>query len=322
LLQYVGYGYQKRGCPVWLVRGLQEWRKQKVESKNLGAESSGQKPESRKKKVEIKKNEGGDKFQLSQFPISALSNLVTMFHEISASGPVWQSVFWTSPVQRWVAKSLAQMSSHCFTNLNLHAQVLQDLLPKKDAYITVLPVFSNMGEPEALPDWNQRQPRMIVFGSASQRRKVYFKHQADLEKACRVMDLNEIVDIGAAMEIPQLSVRVSKRGILPAAEASREMLSARAGFFAYPVNCLGKSGIFAAYAAHGLVPVTFEKNGMENLDGLILGEHFISANSLQGHDADHLENIGKNAFEWHGRHSTQKQATAFAEKLSAFCRKN
>src|SRR5882724_4983623 len=26
LLHYVGYGYQKRGCPIWLVRGLAQWR--------------------------------------------------------------------------------------------------------------------------------------------------------------------------------------------------------------------------------------------------------------------------------------------------------
>src|SRR5439155_26333368 len=27
LLHYVGYGYHKRACPFWLLRGLEEWRK-------------------------------------------------------------------------------------------------------------------------------------------------------------------------------------------------------------------------------------------------------------------------------------------------------
>lgn len=27
LLHYVGYGYAKRGCPVWLVEALEQWRK-------------------------------------------------------------------------------------------------------------------------------------------------------------------------------------------------------------------------------------------------------------------------------------------------------
>ena len=26
-VHYVGYGYQKRGCPYWLVRGLERWRR-------------------------------------------------------------------------------------------------------------------------------------------------------------------------------------------------------------------------------------------------------------------------------------------------------
>jgi hypothetical protein len=27
LLHYVGYGYEKRGCPLWLLRGLESWRR-------------------------------------------------------------------------------------------------------------------------------------------------------------------------------------------------------------------------------------------------------------------------------------------------------
>src|SRR5439155_22194475 len=26
VLHYVGYGYQKRGCPFWVVRGLESWK--------------------------------------------------------------------------------------------------------------------------------------------------------------------------------------------------------------------------------------------------------------------------------------------------------
>jgi hypothetical protein len=302
LLQYVGYGYQKRGCPVWLVRALRAWKfgKQKAESRNDGSEVRGQKPEVRSQE---------------SAPISDLRYLVTMFHEISASGPVWSSAFWTAPVQKWIAKSLAQSSGHCFTNLKLHANTLQKFTSGKESDITVLPVFSNVGEPERLPGWNARQPRMIVFGSAGWRRKVYLEFKNDLEEACRAMKLDEIVDIGAAVEIPELSVRLSKRGILPAAEASHEMLAARAGFFAYPANCLGKSGIFAAYAAHGLVPVTFEKNGIENLDGLSFGKHLVSANALQSLDADRPKNIGKNAHDWYLTHCLKAQASGYKQSL-------
>src|ERR1051325_4758398 len=27
ILHYVGYGYEKRGCPLWLIRGLESWKR-------------------------------------------------------------------------------------------------------------------------------------------------------------------------------------------------------------------------------------------------------------------------------------------------------
>lgn len=305
LLQYVGYGYERRGCPLWLVRGLDKWRKQKAENRN-------QNQDSRKQKTEIKNDEGRDTFQLSQFPISALPNLVTMFHELYAFGPVWRSSFWTSPVQRWIAKSLAQLSDGCVTNLRRNVPVLRRMTGRGVADFTVLPVFSNVGEPEVLPEWDERPPRMIVFGSAGQRRQVYEGHRAELEQACRAMNLEEIVDIGAPLEIPPLAVPVLQRGILSATEVSREMLNGRAGFFAYPAAYLGKSTIFAAYAAHGLVPITFSSNVMENEDGLKAGEHFITPSSFSGH----IQKIGAKANEWYLTHSVEYHANSYKQCMS------
>ena len=308
LLHYVGYGYEKRGCPVWLVRGLEKWRKQKAEIRN-------QNQDSRKQKTEIKNDEGRDTFQLSKFPISALPNLVTMFHELYAFGPPWRSSFWTSPVQRWVAQTLARSSDHCITNRVASATWLAAASRHPMNTISVLPVFSNVGEPERLPDWNERQPRIIVFGSAGWRGKVYRDHKTDLEQACQQLNLTEIVDIGTPLRIPQLSVRISQRGILSPQEISREMLDARAGFFAYPAAYLGKSTIFAAYAAHGLSPITFPANRVENEDGLKCGEHYLSANELLGCNAGKTEEIGTRAHTWYQEHSTKTQAQHYARVI-------
>lgn len=289
LLQFVGYGYQKRGCPVWLRRGLNTWLGQGSEKRN-------------------KNIPGGQ-------ALSGSRHLVTMFHELFAYGPPWSSSFWTSPVQQWIAKSLAKISTHCFTNLTVNARTLQRRTGRAEKNFTVLPVFSNVGEPEYLPAWHERRQKLIVFGSASWRRQAYGERKLDLEKACQTMGLDEIVDIGAPVPIPQLSVRVSQRGILSAADTSRAMLSARAGFFTYPINCLGKSGIFAAYATHGLAPVTYEGNPMENGDGLILGEHFVSAANIPQADAGGFEAIGKRARGWYLTHSIASQAANFKRQL-------
>jgi hypothetical protein len=273
LLQYVGYGYQKRGCPVWLARGLRAW-------KNENQKSGRQ--------------------------------LLTMFHELYASGPLWSSAFWASPVQKWITKSLAQMSAHGFTNLAVNARILKRLTARAGNDFSVLPVFSNVGEPEKIPGWKERPPRLIVFGSAGQRRKVYFEGWAGLEKTCRALGLDEIVDIGAPLSLPQLSVRISRRGILPGAEVSREMLNARAGFFVYPTAYLGKSGIFAAYAAHGLLPVTVEARSMKNEDALNAGEHFLRADDLGGSDAG---KIAAGARRWYQANGTKNLAARFANVI-------
>src|ERR1051326_8361469 len=88
LLHYVGYGYQKRGCPFWLARGLEAWRREQ-----------------------------------------GMRRLVTMFHELYASGPIWASSFWTSPFQRGLAASVARISDRCWTNRRVSADELGGLAP-------------------------------------------------------------------------------------------------------------------------------------------------------------------------------------------------
>jgi hypothetical protein len=282
LLQFVGYGYQKRGCPIWLARGLRAWKSGGLKSKpNFHQER----------------------------------HLLTMFHELYATGPFWSSAFWTSPVQKEIAKSLGRMSGHCLTSMAVNVRILQRLTARDEKDFTILHIPSNMGEPENLPAWNKRKPRMIVFGSAGQRRKVYFECKASLEKTCQLMKLDEIIDIGAPFELPQLSVRVSQRGILPATEVSREMLNARVGFFAYPTAYLGKSGIFAAYAAHGLLPVTFEVSRMNNEDGLKAGEHYLDANDLSGCN---VEKAAISAHSWYQKNDTRNLAANFAAVIQKF----
>ena len=67
ILHYVGYGYAKRGCPGWLVKGLSEWKAS-----------------------------------------SPKKRLITMFHEVAASGSPWTSAFWLSGLQHQLAKVISR----------------------------------------------------------------------------------------------------------------------------------------------------------------------------------------------------------------------
>lgn len=295
LLQYVGYGYEKRGCPVWLARGLDRWKNQKAETRNPNSLSQ---------------------FQLSAFSLSARPRLVTMFHELYASGPPWRSSFWTSPIQRWLVMHLATASGHCVTNLRLCGRVLGKMTGQSEACTTVLPVFSNVGEPTQKPDYHERPPRLAVFGTPNWRRQAYVEYRRDLEQLCASLGLDEIVDVGAPCgELPALSISRTEKGSLTPELVSQELLSCRAGFFAYAVPYLGKSGIFAAYAAHGLVPVTYGANRGESEDGMRSGEHFLRPSALSDRDAQRLEGVRSNVIEWYGRHDLKAQAFFYARAI-------
>ena len=79
-----------------------------------------------------------------------------------------------------------------------------------------------------------------------------------LAAACRALAIAEILDVGPPL--PELPSRldglpVRALGTLPEAEVSGVLLRSYAGFLGYPPPMLAKSTVFAAYCAHGLVPV-------------------------------------------------------------------
>jgi hypothetical protein len=181
--------------------------------------------------------------------------LVTVFHEVYAEGPPWRSSFWLGPRQRRLAARIARASDRLVTTLDLYAGLVRRLVPGLD--LEVAPVFSTVGEPAEVPAFRDRPKTMIVFGGAGVRRRTGEEHRADLLAACRSLEIREVLDVGPATglspSLDGLPVRVL--GPLPEEEVSRRMLGAAAGFLAYPPAFLPKSTIYAAYCAHGLVPV-------------------------------------------------------------------
>jgi hypothetical protein len=217
LVHYVNYAYQRRGCPAWLVRGLTRWRRE-----------------------------------------GAGRRLVTIFHEVYANGLPWQSSFWLSPVQRWLARELVAWSDAAVTSLDLYIRRLGGA--RVAGKVEVWPVFSNLGEPADPPPYRSREPRLAVFGGPGTRRRAYAEWGEALAACCRELAIEEIWDIGppadrSAVPAVVAGIPVQRHGALPAATVSDLLLRCRAGFLAYPAGFLTKSGIFAAYCAHGLLPV-------------------------------------------------------------------
>ncbi len=266
LLHYVPYGYAHRGCPLWLVEAVERWKR----------------------------------------AAGPAGRLLVFFHEVYASGPPWSSAFWASPVQRWLAARLARAAAARRIATSVTRRELRRCLWRTgDLPTTVAPVFSNMGEPADPPPADARERQLVVFGSRHVREAVY-THADALAAFCARHGLERVVDVGApipgGVRLPG-GLEVRETGVLPAAEASALFARSLAGFFSYPAPYLGKSGTFAAYCAHRVVPVTFAGN-VQAEDGLRAGVHYLEGTS----DAADFAAVADAAHAWYHTHALQVHA--------------
>jgi hypothetical protein len=278
LLHYVNYGFAPRGCPFWLVDGLESWKRRNPRAR-----------------------------------------LVAIFHELYASGPPWRSSFWLSPVQRHLASRIARLADLAITNSEFYGTKLLAWAPAKRNQILVRPVFSTIGEPAKPKAWTDKSPIMAVLGRAGTEIGAYGRHRQALASMARMLGIDEIIDIGPrSRPVPREveGIKVRTTGRLPAEEVSKLLSECQLGFLDYPSDVLGKSTVFAAYCAHGLVPAITHVRGA-GLDGLCEGEHFVLARSRFPAvlPSDVIERISNSALEWYCEHAVAKQAATLSMVL-------
>jgi Glycosyl transferase 4-like domain len=278
VLHFSGYGYQKRGVPAWLVQGLQIWSRR-----------AGRVP------------------------------LLTIFHELYATGRPWQSAFWVSPLQKHIARSILNLSSAAITPTDLYRKRLSEWRDRDGIKITAVPVFSNVGEPGRGSPPCARAAAAVVFGLAGVEDRLFGIYRSETERIISALGIEKIFDVGprlSAMPHTLADAPVVSKGVLPQGAVSELLQSARFGFVAYPLDFIGKSGVFAAYAAHGVVPIVLShKQGA--FDGLQPARHFLDGLRLEaGADAQDLASIQRELFSWYTSHSRKVHADALMNSIS------
>ena len=279
LLQLSGYGFSGHGCPWWLMQGLRRWRAKQKDAR-----------------------------------------LVTMFHELYAEAPPWRTTFWVSPVQRMVVKGIARSSDVAVTNIQLYRERLERFDPSKRGSVKALAVPSNVGEPLEPVELVTRAKSMVVFGQPGSRKRSYATQMAALQRACERLGISEVHDVGESFDgIPERvgSVPVSRHGALGARDLSLLLADCVAGFVAYPRAFLAKSGVFAAYCAHRLMPVLPPVDRRPDADGIVGGVHYLSVDGKWGGEAtaENAQAIADAAWKWYQGHSLKSHARAFAREL-------
>jgi hypothetical protein len=276
LLHFVGYGYQQRGCPLWLVRALKQLRAERPSVRRI-----------------------------------------TMFHELYAtSSKPWTSAFWTMPVQRYIASKVARLSDGLLTNRQKAGQWLHEQVHGQP--VRVSPTFSNVGEPETLPSYTEREPYAVLFGGAGRKTTTCVQHSAALGRALRRMGVKRIVDIGTPVQdsaADALPLPVEAKGVLPAKEVSTCLRRASVGVLRYPLDFITKSGIWAGYAAHGVPPLLVaQRQPVETLEE---GRHFMLLDALNGEVPDERQrgSASRTVKQWYDEWSHSRRAASKLVRL-------
>jgi hypothetical protein len=269
LLHYSGYGYAPRGAPFWLVEGLEHWK---------------------------------------QF--RAHHRLIVMFHETWANGLPWQSSFWLYPLQRQCVARIARLADAVVTNTSYY-QARLELLLRPGTPIQVQPIFSNIGEPDAVPAFAEREPVCVLFGRGTTRRRTNERFRPHFDQL-RKLGIERLIEIGVEPEITEgleWPFPLASLGPRTTTEISTIMTRAKYGLIDCPVHVAGKSGVLAALAAHGTVPIHPEGEG--TFEGLKFGRDTVNISAVS-HVSDRQSARapdGASVRAWYRKHRLNRQVS-------------
>lgn len=246
---------------------------------------------------------------LAQMKADGRFRVATYFHELFASRAPWRSAFWHARRQKVAVRSIADLSDLILTNTHYHAAWLQQKPPATP--VRQLPVFSTVGEARQNPRMASRTPAMAVFGLPGSRQKSY-KQLSSLGNMLHALGIEQILDIGFECDPPRVmnGVPVQAMGELPAAQIADLLSRSAFGFMAHPGFCMAKSSIFAAYCAHGVIPVLAESFS-EEMDGIRDGIHVASPKTATAVRASGLEACSNAAWNWYSSHRLHVHAETY-----------
>ena len=288
ILHYANYGYQQRGVPVQLLRFARDLR------------------------------------------IRLRGAWMTTFHELYASGPPWRSACWLRPFQVRIARALMDLSTACVVSNDVIKREILRHDPRKSVH--VVPVMSNFGEPGPATLVGKSPKRWAIAGGTAlleRSLRALARMQSLIPSVC----FPDKVEIVGGVDTQALRNQIQKtRASFPTvsfrhypqvrAEAASLILApCTLGWLdyfgsgkAWP-GMICKSSSFAAFCAHGIVPIlSHEEPALAAGTDFFPGPFYITDHGARLPETNAMASTQEAVRAWYDRNaSSVRTAQVYAE---------
>jgi hypothetical protein len=281
LLQMSGYGYSKRGCPIWLLQGLKRWRRKQ--------------PGSRLVTMFHEMYAFGPPWRSAFWLNPVQRMLVTGIARLSDSAatniePHRKHLEYLDPSKRNKIRALPIPSG-----------VGEPLEPG-----------DLLSRPRSMVVFGQPQLRKLTY----QTQMAALQRACQQLGITEVCDAGKFFD-GIPDSVGDVPVR--RFGLMDATEVSSLLSRSTAGFVTYQHAFLAKSSVFGAYCAHRIIPVVpwMPGRSQREADGIQCGVQYHGVSGKQEAELQltQKQSIADAAWEWYKSHSLRCHARAFADTL-------
>jgi len=241
--------------------------------------------------------------------------LLTIFHELYASGPPWSSAFWLRPLQIHLAKSVARLPDECIVSNENFVRELRRLVP--NARVHLHPVPSGLGEPWLSREQiaNRDPHRWVIVGGTALCERSLRTLAASIREIPESITPRSLPVLGGHENpvtrslLADLAIEWDYRPGIAAAEASEILKTCSFTWFNYfhrpdvETAVILKSSAFASACAHGVIPVFPHRGSPISVEGDRLpGPFFVSRGENHVPTADERAAIAQSIYDWYQRH--------------------
>jgi hypothetical protein len=243
--------------------------------------------------------------------------LVTIFHELYASGAPWKSAFWLQPLQKRIARSLARLSEVCVVSSEAMLRDLGRLASNVKGIIH--PVLSNFGEPDVSSDqFLQRDPhRWAICGGTALVERSLRSFRKIMDRIPEEIAPRQLSVFGGSDNssvrslLRECGIKTNYWPCIGSADASAILSASSFLWLDYfdrpdvPTEFVLKSTAFAAACAHGVVPIFPQRGSEISIKGDRLpGPFFVGADSSELPSGNARPNIAERFYDWYQHHAS------------------